>query len=87
MNTYPETCTRLRLFWAWDAPKEEKWLEKMARDGWLLTRGGIRFHFVRATPAECRYRLDYRTESGPALSEYLNLCHDAGWQHVCRFTN
>jgi hypothetical protein len=81
------TCSRVKWFWAWDAPKEEKWLERMAREGWFLVSGGIVFRFVRGTPSECRYRLDYRTESGQALSEYLGLCRDAGWEHVDRFAN
>lgn len=87
MQAEPATCTRVKFFWAWDAPKEEKWLEQMARDGWLLVRGGVVFRFARGTASECRYRLDYRTETGSALHEYLNLCRDAGWEHVDRFAN
>lgn len=81
------TCSRVKWFWAWDAPKEEKWLERMAREGWFLVSGGIVFRFVRGTPSECRYRLDYRSETGQALSEYIDLCRDAGWEHVDRFAN
>lgn len=79
------TRTKWKWFWAWDAPKEEKWLEQMACDGWRLVRGGIVFEFVKAAPEQCRYRLDYRTESGSDLREYIGLCRDSGWEHVCRF--
>ncbi|HNY40570.1 MAG TPA: DUF2812 domain-containing protein [Bryobacteraceae bacterium] len=80
------TRTKWKWFWAWDAPKEEKWLEQMAREGWRLARGGVAFKFVKAEPGECRYRLDYRTELGADLREYIALCRDAGWEHVCRFS-
>lgn len=87
MQTDTATCTRVKWFWAWDAPKEEKWLERMAREGWFLVSGGIVFRFRRGTPAECRYRLDYRTETEASLKEYIGLCQDAGWEHVARFAN
>lgn len=83
----PESRTRtdVRWFWAWDAAKEERWLEAMARDGWRLVSGGIVFRFVRDTPAEVRYRLDWRTGTASSLKDYFDLCRDAGWQRVCSF--
>jgi hypothetical protein len=57
----------------------------MAQQGWHLSRGGIVFTFVQGAAAHCRYRLDYRTETRDNLREYISLCKDAGWQHVCRF--
>lgn len=85
MNGNTERLTRVRWFWAWDAPKEERWLEQMARDGWHLVSGGIRFQFRRGAPSECRYRLDYRTERKADLEEYLDLCRQSGWEMVSRF--
>lgn len=81
------TITRFRLFTAWNAAAEEKWLEQMAGQGWHLVRGGILFKFRRGEPAQVRYRLDYRTETRAKLREYLDLCRDAGWEHVYQFGN
>ncbi len=80
-----ETRTKMRWFWAWDAGKEERWLEQMAREGWHLAGGGIIFTFIKGTPAEMRYRLDWRTGRGEDLKEYFCLCRDAGWERVCGF--
>lgn len=85
MNGNSETLTRLRWFWAWDAPKEERWLEEMAREGWRLASGGILFRFRKGAPCECRYRLDYRTERRGELDEYIDLCRQSGWEMVSRF--
>lgn len=80
------TRTKWKWFWAWDAPKEEQWLEQMAGEGWRLVKAPIAYKFVKAEPEAWRYRLDYRTEPGPELREYIGLCKDAGWEHVCRFS-
>lgn len=85
MKRESETRTELRWFWAWDAAKEERWLESMARQGWHLVSGGILFRFVKGMPAEVRYRLDWRTGTSSTLKEYFDLCRDAGWQRVCSF--
>lgn len=77
--------TAWRWFWAWEDGKEERWLEEMARQGWRLVSGGIVYRFVRDTPAEVRYRLDWRPGTNAALKEYFDLCRDSGWQHVCSF--
>jgi hypothetical protein len=82
-----ERLVRLRFYTAWSDEREERWLESMARQGWHLERGGICFLFRRGPAAEVRYRLDYRSETGEALRDYLNLCRDAGWENVCRYFN
>ncbi|MBE0659236.1 MAG: DUF2812 domain-containing protein [Bryobacteraceae bacterium] len=81
------TITRLRFFTAWNAEAEERWLEQMARQGWHLTRGGILFKFRQGAPSMVRYRLDYRSETGTKLREYLDLCRDAGYEHVYQFAS
>lgn len=81
----PESKTKVRWFWAWEAEKEERWLEAMAREGWHLASGGIVFRFMKGAAAEVRYRLDWRTGTNSSLKEYFDLCRDAGWQRVCAF--
>lgn len=85
MERGTETKTAVRWFWAWNARKEENWLEQMAREGWYLANGGIIFTFVKGRPAEVRYRLDWRTGTAASLKDYFDLCRDAGWERVCSF--
>ncbi len=85
MNQSGKTRSVFRFFFAWQDDQEEKWLEKMARQGWHLVRGGIVFRFVEGKPGEFRYRLDYRPGSNRSLEEYFTLFADSGWEHVCSF--
>lgn len=82
-----ESMTRSvwKLFFVWQAEKEERWLEQMAREGWHLVRGGVRFTFRQGPPAEVRYRLDYRRGLRGQLEEFKTLCRDADWEYVDRF--
>jgi hypothetical protein len=73
-----------RLFSAWNDTKEERWLEEMAQTGWHLVSGPIVYCFEEGAPAQMRYRLDYRSESG-GMDEYLRLCRDSGWERVFSF--
>lgn len=77
----------VRLFFAWEDDKEERWLEQLAAEGWHLLRGGIVFRFRRGEPAQVRYRLDYRERFKLDRSEYYGLFRDAGWEHVGDFIN
>jgi hypothetical protein len=85
MSAESKTRSVWKLFFVWQAEKEERWLEQMARHGWHLVRGGIRFTFRQGPPAEVRYRLDYRRGLHGGLEEFKTLCRDAGWEYVDRF--
>jgi hypothetical protein len=80
-----ETKRVFRLFFVWQDEAEEKWLERQERDGWRLARPGPLYLFERSTPAEARYRLDYRSRMPGGQQEYLDLFRDAGWHWVGRF--
>ena len=82
-NRSEETKRVLRPFWAWRDDDEERWLGRMARQGWHLVKGGILFRFRRGEPKEVVYRLDFRTREELDRGEYLRLFRDAGWEHVC----
>jgi hypothetical protein len=73
-----------KIFGAWNDTKEERWLEQMAQEGWHLVSGPMVYSFEKGAPAQVRYRLDYRNESGD-LDEYLKLCRDSGWERVFSF--
>lgn len=80
-----ERLIKWRLFFVWEEDKEERWLEEMARQGWHLVKGGLRFVFEKGTPSEIRYRLDYRRQFPHGESEYYSMFRDAGWEHICNF--
>ena len=77
----------VRMFFAWEDDREERWLEQMAAAGWHLVKGGIVFRFRRGEPAAVRYRLDYRERFKLDRDEYYGLFRDAGWEPVGDFFN
>lgn len=75
------TTTRVRAFLDLDA--EESWINRMAEDGWLITRGGPIYRFTRAEPGRHIVRLDYRWHERKAdREEYLQFMADSGWRHL-----
>lgn len=63
--------------------KEEKWLESMARQGWLLTKLSLFYHFERITPQDAVIRIDYRNfKSKQEYLEYCTLFEDSGWRKI-----
>lgn len=78
--------TVLKLFFAWQDQKEERWLEEMAAQGWLLKKYTfLRYHFTAAERAEYIYRLDYKTTSDKDIAEYKEIFAQSGWEHVCSY--
>ena len=45
-----ETKTLHRNFWVWEFEKEERWLNEMAQEGWVLQNAGF------CTYKECNNR-------------------------------
>jgi hypothetical protein len=82
-----ERLVKYKLFLAWQDDREERWLEEMARQGWHLVEGGIRFVFRKGAPEAIRYRLDYRRRFPDGKGEYFAMFRDAGWEYVCGFVH
>jgi len=81
-----KTRTVVRAFWAWNNEKEERWLGRMAANGWrLVAPRGVYYRFERAEPADVVYRLDWRSPKKAEREEYLGLFRDAGWEHAGEF--
>jgi len=75
------TKTKVRAFLDLDA--EEAWVNRMATDGWLITKGGPIYRFARAEPTHHVIRLDYRLHDRKAnRDEYLQFMADSGWRHL-----
>lgn len=75
------TMTKVRTFLDLDA--EEAWVNRMATEGWLITRGGPIYRFARTEPSHRVIRLDYRLHDRKTnREEYLQFMADSGWRHL-----
>ena len=67
--------------WVWDFDKEERWLNTMAQQGWVLDKTGFcRYEFVRCEPGEYTVRLEMREHD----EAYLGFMADTGAEYVGR---
>lgn len=72
---------RIKFFLRFD--KEEKWLEYMAGQGWMLTRKSFFYYFREVAPKAHTIRLDYRErKSAKDFLDYCTLFEDSGWKHI-----
>ena len=70
-----------KWIWVWDFDKEERWLNTMAQQGWVLDRLGFcRYEFVRCEPGEYIVRLEMREHD----EGYLSFMADTGAEYVGR---
>lgn len=75
-----------KLFWAWQDNEENKWLEKMAEEGWELLKYNLMVYtFEKTEPKKYIYRTDFKSNQKRDLQEYLTLFKDAGWEHVTEY--
>ena len=76
-----ERMTVKKWIWVWDFDKEERWLNSMAQQGWVLDRLGFcRYEFVRCEPGEYIVRLEMREHD----EGYLSFMADTGAEYVGR---
>lgn len=72
---------KFRFFLRFD--KEEKWLEEMAEQGWLLCGQSLFYTFEPAIPEKRTIRIDFREpKSEKDFADYCALFEDSGWKHV-----
>ena len=58
-----------KWFWVWEFDEEEKWLNDMAKRGWVLeTVGFAKYTFIQSEPGEYTVRLEM-PEHMPASAE------------------
>jgi len=74
--------TIFHFFWTWNDEKEERWLSRLAKEGWHLEgiRAVLFYTFMKGEPAEMAYRLDYTGSEKIDRKEYLGIFKDAGWE-------
>lgn len=72
---------KFRFFLRFD--REEKWLEQMAGEGWMLFQKSLFYCFRRVAPERQTIRIDYREfYSQTSFLDYCALFEDSGWQHI-----
>ena len=78
------SATKFKWFWAWQDEREEAWLREMSRKGYHLSSVGIPciYTFTIGEPRDYVYRLDYQPYTKKDMNDYLQLFHDAGWEHI-----
>ena len=76
-----ERMTVKKWIWVWEFDKEERWLNSMAQQGWVLDGLGFcRYEFVRCQPGEYTVRLEMREHD----AAYLSFMADTGAEYVGR---
>jgi hypothetical protein len=75
---------KFRWFWPWQDEREEEWLGALSREGWHLQSFGFpsAYYFRMGDPKDYVYRLDFQNSSPKDRQAYLQLFHDAGWEHI-----
>lgn len=77
-----------KWFWVWDFDKEEKWLNDMARRGWVLDGVGFaKYDFIACEPGEYAVRLEM-PEHMPASAEcqdYIDFIEETGAEYIGNF--
>lgn len=70
-----------KWIWVWDFDKEERWLNTMAQQGWVLDKLGFcRYEFIPCEPGEYTVRLEMREHD----EAYLSFMADTGAEYVGR---
>lgn len=63
--------------------EEEKWLETMTLQGYLLIDTNWGYNFKKVIPFQSTIRIDVRTFKNPTdFTDYCNLFLDSGWKHI-----
>ena len=74
-----------KWWWVWDFEKEEKWLNQMAAEGWVLCGVGFcRYEFEKCEPGEYTVRLEFmehmpRSREG---EEYIRFLEETGAEYI-----
>ncbi|MBE9914673.1 DUF2812 domain-containing protein [Paenibacillus donghaensis] len=66
-----------------DFDREERWLNEMARAGYVLAGKTFAYEFAEVQPQEANYRMDYRNfKTAQDFEDYRALFEDSGWKHI-----
>lgn len=63
--------------------KEEKWIQEMAEQGWLIEKLGFGYTFRQVEKKDYNLKMDYRIFSKQEEFEaYVTMHEDFGWRHL-----
>lgn len=74
-----------RIYWVWQFEEEEKWLNEMAADGWVLEKAHIGWYeFARCEPGEYILRLEIldKWPGSDQSQEYIRFIESTGAEYV-----
>lgn len=80
-----ERMIKHKVFFIWDWEAEEIWLNRMAKQGWNLTKVGFcRYEFVKGEPGQYQYRLQAleKWPNTPESQEYIDFVESTGAELV-----
>ena len=73
-----------KTFLVWDFDKEDRWLNTMAQEGWVLDRVGFGvYHFRPCEPGEYTVRLEMKEMD----DEYIRFMEETGAEYIGRVFN
>lgn len=78
-----------KWIWAWDFEKEEKWLDEMSQQGWVLDKVGFcRYEFVQCEPGEYVTRLEMLEEPVDTAKskDYIDFVESTGAEYIGHVT-
>ncbi len=74
-----------KVFFAWDADKEQEFLEKKALEGLKLVEVALfKYTFEKFSPETLSYQMEFRSFDNMSEDEFLQLYEDAGWNLAAR---
>ena len=78
-----EKKTVFKLFFVWDFEKEERWLNEMAQEGWVLENVAFPFYtFMRCEPGEYIIRMEMNSSR-----DYRAFVKELGAEYIGSYVN
>jgi len=76
-----------KWFWVWNMEEEKKFLEDMAKEGYILTRVGFgKYYFNETEKQDLIYQADFKgLNTRISEGEYLQMYEDSGWELASNF--
>lgn len=76
-----------RIYTIADWEKEEQYLRRRHQEGWRFVKVSLPgfYHFVKCTPEDVVYQLDYNQEGLEHKDEYVQMFEDCGWEYIQDF--
>jgi len=75
-----------KLFFVWNEKEERVFLEKMAKQGYTLTKVKFgKYYFEETNKTDIVYQFDFKGLDNLPEDEYIQMYKDDGWELNCRY--